>query len=132
LSNLFLANRRSLVIRITGVPEPSLEDQLRELMAEARADDQLDRRGAARYPFFRPVRLEKDGDNEGDCVAFTRELSLASIGLLHNVPLSPGNITVAIARPQGEALCLSTEIVWCRPCGEGWYLSGGLLRDERH
>jgi hypothetical protein len=117
------------VIRITDTPEPAFEHQLRELMAEARADDQLDRRGAARYPFFRPVRLEQENDNGCDCVAFTRELSLASIGLLHNIPLSQGNVTVAIARSQGEPLRLSTEIVWCRPCGEGWYLSGGLLQD---
>lgn len=115
------------MIRITGTPQPSLPDQLRELMAEARADDQFDRRGAARYPFFRPVRLELAGAAAPDCLAFTRELSLASIGLLHNTPLSPGSLTVTIPRQQGEALKLSTEIVWCRPCGEGWYLSGGLL-----
>ena len=105
----------------------SLEDQLRELMAEARADDQFDRRGAARYPFFRQVQIEEADTGRRDCVAFTRELSLVSIGMLHNVPLSPGWVTVVVPRPRGNPLYLASEILWCRPCGEGWYLSGGLL-----
>ena len=104
----------------------SLEDQLRELMAEARADDQFDRRGAARYPFFRQVHIESESGRL-DCVAFTRELSRVSIGLLQNVSLPPGWVTLIIPRPRGNPLYLATEILWCRPCGEGWYLSGGLL-----
>ena len=107
--------------------EPTLRDQLLELMAEARADDQHDRRGAARYPFFRQITLEHVDAGPLDCVAFTRELSMVSLGLLHNVPLAPGWLTVAIPRSQGEPLRLAAEILWCRPCGDGWYLSGGLL-----
>lgn len=107
--------------------QTSLRDQLSELMAEARADDQQDRRGAARYPFFRQVRLEQVDFGPLDSVAFTREISMVSIGLLHNAPLTPGWLTVAIPRRQGEPLRLAAEIVWCRSCGDGWYLSGGLL-----
>ncbi|HVA46245.1 MAG TPA: hypothetical protein VNH11_07720 [Pirellulales bacterium] len=107
--------------------QPPLRDQLSALMAEARADDQHDRRGAARYPFFRRVWIEDVDAGQRDCVAFTREISMASVGLLHNVPLVPGWVTVAVPRPQAEPLRLAAEILWCRPCGEGWYLSGGLL-----
>lgn len=96
-------------------------------MAEARADDQQDRRGASRYPFFRQVRLEHVDAGPLHCVAFTREISMVSVGLLLSAPLSPGWLTVTIPREQGEPLRLATEIVWCRPCGDGWYLSGGLL-----
>src|SRR5487761_1259469 len=107
----------------TSAIQASLEEPLREMMAEARADDQFDRRGAARYPFFRQARLEDADSRPCDCVAFTRELSMVSLGLLHNISLAPGWVTVLIPRRQGGLLPLAPEIPWCRPCGEGWHLS---------
>jgi hypothetical protein len=102
-----------------------LEVQINELMVQARSDDQMDRRGAARYPFFRPVTLTPAGGDLGPHHAFTRELSTTGVGLLHSVRLTPGVFTVAILHDDGSRTSLPTEILWCRPCGEGWYLSGG-------
>jgi hypothetical protein len=103
----------------------ALRDKIEHLMAQARADDQMDRRGAARYPFFRPATLHSDQVELGPHQAFTRELSTSGIGLLHNVPLEPGAHSVAIHFEQGESYSFPTEILWSRPCGGGWFLSGG-------
>lgn len=102
-----------------------LREQIQELMGQARADDQMDRRGAARYPFFRPATLDNDREDLGPHQAFTRELSTTGIGLLHNVPLSIGPHKVAIRYGDGHVAAFPTEILWCRPCGDGWYVSGG-------
>jgi hypothetical protein len=107
-----------------AAPDP-LREQIQELMAQARADDQMDRRGAARYPFFRPASLANDREDLGPHQAFTRELSTTGIGLLHNVPISIGPLKVAIRYGDGQVAALPAEILWCRPCGDGWYVSGG-------
>ncbi len=101
------------------------EEQINELMVQARSDDQMDRRGAARYPFFRPVTLTPAGGDLGPHHAFTRELSTTGVGLLHSVRLTPGVFTVSVLLDDGRRTSLPTELLWCRPCGEGWYLSGG-------
>lgn len=94
-------------------------------MAQARADDQMDRRGAARYPFFRPATLHSEATDLGPHQAFTRELSKTGVGLLHNVPLEPGPLAVTIHFAPGKSCTFPTEILWLRPCGGGWHLSGG-------
>lgn len=103
----------------------ALRDRIEELMAQARADDQMDRRGAARYPFFRPATLHSDQIELGPHQAFTRELSTSGVGLLHSVPLEPGPHSVAIHFGSGHSYTFPTQILWNRPCGGGWYLSGG-------
>ena len=47
------------------------------------------------------------------------------IGLLHSVPLPPETVTIRLRGPGGTAMAVQTQILWCKPCGEGWYLSGG-------
>jgi len=103
----------------------ALRERIEELMAQARADDQMDRRGAARYPFFRPATLRSDQTELGPHQAFTRELSTSGVGLLHSLPLTPGRHSVTIHYGQGHSYSFPTEILWNRPCGSGWYLSGG-------
>lgn len=124
----------SILSRVSGAEPGSrelLEELIYELMALARSDDQMDRRGAARYPFFRPVMLASADAELGPHHAFTRELSTTGVGLLHSVKLTPGDITVTIVHDNGRLASLPAELLWCRPCGEGWYLSGAkfLLPD---
>lgn len=106
---------------------PELSEQVQVLMAEARSDDQMDRRGAARYPFFRAVRLLPGSGDLGEYTAFTRELATTGIGLLHSVKLVPGPVVVVLHTADGARVRLPTEIQWCRPCGDGWYVSGGTF-----
>lgn len=95
---------------------------IHELILEAHQDNQRDRRSAARYPFFRPVSIRLEGLAP---VAFSREISTLGIGLLHNAELSRGEIEVAIPSKRGYSIRVRVRIMWCQPCGEGWYISGG-------
>lgn len=93
-----------------------------ELLAEAH-DNELHDRRAHRVPFFRPVTIQTEGDRRYS--AFSRDISEWDIGLLHNFELSPGEVGIAISCRSGYSVPLRARIVWCRSCGEGWYISGG-------
>lgn len=97
---------------------------IHELILEAHQDNQRDRRSTTRYPFFRRVSIRVDGETP---IAFSREISTAGIGLLHDVELTPGEIELSIPSKRGYAIRVRTRILWCQPCGEGWYISGGLF-----
>ncbi len=84
-----------------------------------------DRRTEKRQPFFTPVTVlvEEEGQQR-NYSCFSRDLSERGIGLLHNMPLNKGQATLRLPRKSGQPVILQGEIVWCRPCGEGWFLSG--------
>ena len=94
-----------------------------DLVSEAREADEVDRRQAVRYPLFRPATIRTDLFRKH--AAFTREISADGIGLLHQVALRPSKVDVHVATASGTTARLRVHILWCRPCGQGWYLSGG-------
>jgi hypothetical protein len=96
---------------------------IHELIVEAHQDVRKDRRSETRYPFFRKIELNAAGD--AACVAFTREISTVGVGLLHNVPLTPGEVELSIPSKKGYSIRIRTKVLWCQACGEGWYVSGG-------
>ncbi len=93
-----------------------------QLLDEARAQELTDRRAEMRHPYFAPVDVRM---NDTHLSAFAREISPLGIGLLHNAPLPAEVVTIRLRGPQGTNLAIQTQILWCKPCGEGWYLSGG-------
>ena len=97
------------------------------LVDNAKAQERPERRSEPRHPFFSPVSVTTCGGTK--CwSAFAREISRSGIGLLHNMPLEPSEVMLTIGA--GEAATrFRTELIWCRPCGEGWYLSGGRFLD---
>ena len=106
-----------------------INSDLLSLVEEAQRADQSDRRAEVRHPFFRPLSICPANEPQRQYSAFAREISRNGIGLLHNMPLEPGAALVTIFRDGGRTLKIRTEIVWCRACGEGWYLSGGRFLD---
>lgn len=96
---------------------------IHELILEAHQDDRRERRATVRHPFFRQVSMRLPGDI--GCTAFSREISTAGIGLLHDVELAPCDVELIIPTKRGTSVRVRTRIVWCEPCGEGWYISGG-------
>lgn len=96
---------------------------IHELIVEAHQDVRKDRRSETRFPFFRKIELSIPG--EAACVAFTREISSVGVGLLHNVQLTPGEIELSIPSKKGYSIRIRTKVLWCQPCGEGWFVSGG-------
>ena len=92
---------------------------------EAERGGVAERRSAERTPFFGPAKIEVENHTHP---AFTRDVSLPGIGLLHRLPIEPGEITVHIPFPDGT-LSQRTLILWCRDVGDGWYASGGRFLD---
>ncbi len=94
-----------------------------QLIVEAKAELESDRRGEVRYPFFRPVSIEMDDGHQYS--AFTREISETGIGLIHNMDLHEREVEISVHSDCGYSIRVRTRIVWCAACGEGWYISGG-------
>ena len=46
------------------------------------------------------------------------------------MPLELVELVVAIPRKAGGNLQLRGKVMWCQPCGEGWYLSGVRFLDR--
>lgn len=93
-----------------------------EILREAQEGEKKEYRQAIRYSFFRTITIS-DGDKTFS--GFSREVSETGIGMLHNAELSSGEVEVTIPTQQGYSVRLRTRVVWCAPCGDGWYISGG-------
>ena len=108
-----------------------VESQIQRILAKAQRFDE-ERRMAGRHPFFYPVLLRLHQGTQ-QYSAFTRDISEGGIGLLHSMPIEPQTLTVITRLDSGdEQVELPIRLVWCLPCGEGWYISGGAFepRDD--
>jgi hypothetical protein len=90
------------------------------LIEQAKDQAALDKRTEQRYPFFQPVTLRRGLQSLS---AFSRDISESGMGLLHDMPIG-GEYTVVVHDPDGCAYDITGVVMWCRPCGQGWYLSG--------
>jgi hypothetical protein len=95
--------------------------QLHELLLQAKTDFHLDRRSEPRYPYFRPVSVQVDGQIFS---AFSRDISAFGIGLMHNMELPLKEVEITVA---GTQQTLRARLERCESFGEGWYLSGGTF-----
>jgi hypothetical protein len=96
-----------------------------ELVVEAEREHKAaeERRSAPRFPFFRPVWLRTSAGRRHR--AFTREISANGAGFIHDFELEQGEVELSIVSRDAFMISVVTEIVWCRCCGDGWYISGG-------
>jgi hypothetical protein len=83
-----------------------------------------ERRSHERTPCFRQLTIYSD-DETGPTPAVMRDISEAGVGLVHDVPLTPGEYTLRI--PIGDASVVSARvnILWCRAAIKHFYMSGG-------
>ena len=100
------------------------QQAIHDLLEQAKSNDLADRRAEQRHPFFVPVNVTPLNGANRCFSAFSRELSLSGIGLLHSVALQRGPVRLRLTSADGSTLQATAEIVWCRPAGEGWFLSG--------
>lgn len=112
-----------MVIKAEKQPETSAGKAIYQLIVEARSKENKDRRRDVRHAFFRPVWIDVDDGHRYS--AFSREISSSGIGLIHNVELSNGEVEITVSSEQGYSIRVRTKIMWCQPCGEGWFISGG-------
>ena len=91
-------------------------------MAAAHGDN--DRRVDQRFAFFTTVTMRPRSGRGKVISAFSREISVSGIGLLHATPLVSGEdyeVDIRIEEVHCKRTC---RAVWCRPVGDGWFLSG--------
>lgn len=96
-----------------------------QLLASAPGAAEMNRRTSTRVPSFGPVTIGFDHVPGVHFSAYTRDMSVDGIGLLHVMPVPPGEVTLRIPRGADKTLVIRTQILWCKGCGEGWYVSGG-------
>jgi len=94
-----------------------------DLILDARKHEKRERLRGERYTFFRPASVQTtDGRSYS---VFSREISPYGIGLLHDMELKLGQVECRISSSEGQPTTVPLAIIWCEPCGEGWYISGG-------
>jgi hypothetical protein len=100
-----------------------LRRRLRPVLREAREMDELADPTRTRYPCFRSASILLDSGIR--YFGFSRDISINSIGLLHDIELPLTEMEINIATERGYAVKVRTQITYCAPCGQGWFLSGG-------
>jgi hypothetical protein len=113
--------------------QSQLQAMVRRLLDEAK-DAGSERRTERRVPFFSPISIT-EGPVQFSC--FSRDISPSGISLLHYTAMELGKVVLTIPSKRYGLIRIRTNILWCRPCGEGWYLSGAhflevLPSTERH
>jgi hypothetical protein len=98
------------------------EETIDRLLIQAEAEAKKDPRSGVRFPFFRVVSIEVD---DRCYSAFSRDICVSSIGLLHNMELPLREVDVTIPIAADKKCKMRVRIERCEPCGEGWYISGG-------
>ena len=109
--------------RRIGSDDDLLKNTVHHLLYEAR-EGANERRAENREPFFSLVRLSFAEDPRRQYSCFSRDISATGIGLLHFMRVEPGEIVLKIPSKSFGDVRMRCEVVWCRPCGEGWYVSG--------
>jgi PilZ domain len=104
------------------VKDERLIGAVHRLLKEAR-DGAGERRAEKREPFFMPVRISFPADESRQFSCFSKDISPSGIGLLHCMEIEPGEVVLTIGGTMA-ATKIRCEIIWCQPCGEGWYTSG--------
>jgi hypothetical protein len=108
----------------TDVHMSNLAKAVNELLADAREADE-ERRRENRVPFFGPASvLVEEAGKRRSYSCFYRDISPCGVGLLHNMELKPGEVVLTVFRKSGTKVCFRSTLLWCRPCGEGWFISG--------
>lgn len=95
-----------------------------ESVLTASREAAADRRSAECHPFFAQVMLVSVDHRAMRLSAYSREISVGGIGLLHVMPLKAGAIYEVRTEDSEFTFRQQAEAVWCRSAGHGWYLSG--------
>jgi hypothetical protein len=106
----------------TRVASNLTDSELESLLEAARGGS--DRRVDPRHAFFTAVTLRPAENSTTLLSAFSREISCVGIGLLHVMPLAAGTQYQIDILIEEVRVRKNGRVMWCRPVGEGWYLSG--------
>ena len=105
---------------------------IQQLLKENEAELLRERRSADRKPFTRPVLVLCGKNQETVHEAFSRDISPVGIGLITRVEWSEGAFAVLVIHSVGKKVIrVASEVRWCQPYGDGWYVSGWTFLRER-
>jgi hypothetical protein len=97
-------------------------EELQAILAAAQGNS--DRRVDPRHALFTTVTLRPASAPTTVVSAFSREISLSGVGLLHAAPLTKDETYEIEIRIEEVRVRKTAKAIWCRPVGEGWFLSG--------
>ncbi len=112
---------------LTGNGSKSEDTKIQEFLGLLIEPD-LERRGEDRTPCYRKLTIYAD-DGTGPIPAAMRDISETGIGLVHEVPLEPGEYSIRIPINDGPTICARVKIVWCQSTMKHCYISGGPFVD---
>ncbi len=107
---------------ITAANAALSNEELQSLLLAASRG--ADRRDDTRHPFFTMVMLRMRSGPTSFVSVFSREISCGGIGLLHSIPLQANDVYEIDLRVGDVHMRRNAQVVWCRPAGDCWYLSG--------
>ncbi len=101
---------------------PTMDDLKQVLESFGNSETVNDLRDVDRLELSVPAEVKTLRGNT--ISAMTREISRQGLGLLHKGMLNPGEVTVKLASETRE-FEYRVKIMWCTPCDNGMFISGG-------
>ena len=103
---------------------PEIDRRVTELLDEEKQFNRTERRAVGRESLVRPASVELRPENT-EIPGFTKDISPAGVGLLTEGEVKEGQRgKIVINKMRGVPVKIIAEARWCRPFGNGWYLSG--------
>lgn len=124
------------MLRTSHISQPKIKPEIqRAVTSVVKEDTDFDRinnRSAVRESLVRAVKIENK-DSESSIIAFSRNISATGLGLITSEPIDQNTAsTLKISRLNDPDLAILSECRWCKPYGEGWYLSGWQFITLKH
>ena len=120
------------LVKLADISNNGKERQLRDVVGRLIKHGKAangERRSERRQPLFAPIHVRMTEGNEHWFSAFSTDVSRIGIGMLHAFPVAPGPAIVTMRLQPAEAVRVRVNIIWCRACGESWYISGAKFVD---
>lgn len=104
---------------------------IQRLIKEVQASQLRERRAVDRKPFVRPVQITTEKSPDEPEQGFSRDISLHGIGVIGKTEWRDSSIaTLVIHSLDGRNVTVKAEVRWCKPYGNGWYLTGWSFLGE--
>ncbi len=101
-----------------------IEKSIQQMEAETSRFLNAERRTLFRTPFARPVSVRLR-DSQQQVKTTSQNISETGVALLSEDAFSEGAVGIlTIHSLEGRPTVFLAECQWCRPFGEGWFLSG--------
>lgn len=102
---------------------PLIQRIVDDLFLEDRRKEQLDRRAATREAFCRPVEIRVQ-ELSRTISGITSNLSALGIGIITSEEIPECTAKIEVFTERAVASPILSELRWCRPFGNGWFVSG--------